>query len=211
MRGWQQPELDPRSPGRDLRGMPEQVDACWAGSTARTGTGMTHKILSRSAVLSDDPIQRYRYSLSRTLDQPGQVALWIGVNPSTADAEKDDASIRKLYGFGRDLGIRQWLVGNLFAYRSTDVRQLSSVLDPVGPDNDRYLLRMIKEADLLIAGWGNLSKIPNRLRQLHQTNRIAYLARSVGKPLMCWGTCGNGDPCHPLMLPYTTQLRKWEN
>jgi hypothetical protein len=133
--------------------------------------------------------------------------MWIGVNPSTADAEIDDQSIRKLYGFAQKLHIGQWLVGNLFAYRATDVNEIAVVPDPVGPGNNSYLVSMIQEAETIVAGWGRADKVPLHLRG--RIDEVVELVHSRNKQLMCWGTCQDGSPRHPLMVPYSTRLELW--
>lgn len=162
--------------------------------------------ISTHALLSLD--NRYRYQLSRTLRTDGRTAMWIGVNPSTADAELDDASIRRLYGFADQLNVGRWLVGNLFAYRATIVKELAVVKDPVGPDCDFHLGQMMKEADLVIAGWGRADKVPPRLRG--RWKEIIDLAARHDRQLLCWGLCSDRHPVHPLMIPYTSKLRAWE-
>jgi hypothetical protein len=162
----------------------------------------------KGAVLSPD--EAYRYSLVRASNmmRTGKTALWIGVNPSTAHATVDDASIRKLYGFAKVLEIDNWLVGNLFAYRATDVKELAGVEDPVGPDNDGRLRLLMREAQLVIVGWGRADKVPPRLQ--YRWREIVRMAEEEGCKLMCWGTCSDGHPRHPLMLAYTTPLEPWE-
>jgi len=164
--------------------------------------------IATHALLSLD--SRYRYKLSRTLRPGGRTALWIGVNPSTADAELDDASIRRLYGFAEQMDVGRWLVGNLFAYRATNVKELAvSDVDPIGPDCDLHLGEMMAEADIVIAGWGRADKVPPKLR-----NRWRYIVDLASvfsrSPLLCWGLCSDGHPVHPLMIPYTSKLRAWE-
>src|SRR5690242_18477735 len=96
-----------------------------------------------SAIIS--PCGCYRYRLER--DGPGEgPTVVIMVNPATADAEQDDATIRKLKGFGARNGWGQIIVGNLFAYRATDVRELGKVTNPVGNQNDAHLRCMMDEA-----------------------------------------------------------------
>lgn len=151
---------------------------------------------------------RYRWMLGRAFDRPGNTALWIGVNPSTADERQDDQSIRKLYGFGERIGVSKWLVGNLFAYRATNVGELRRVDDPIGWRCDEFLRGMIQQADLIIAGWGRIDKVPQPLR--YRVNRVAALVRTQGKDLWCWGTCQDGSPRHPLMVPYAQQLEVWK-
>src|SRR3712207_1728549 len=72
------------------------------------------------AVIS--PCGLYRYRLERTSSPHNANTVIIMVNPSTADAETGDATIRKLKGFGARRGWTNLIVGNLFAYRTKDVR-----------------------------------------------------------------------------------------
>lgn len=160
-------------------------------------------MIGKSALI-DGP---YRYMLNRYLG-PGKTALWIGVNPSTADAEADDQSIRKLYGLGKKDGIGTWYVGNLFAWRATNVKELAAAEDPVGPNCDSHLFNMMLSSDLVIAGWGRIDKVPGRLRR--RVHEIAKLTRDSGHLLECWGRCNDGSPVHPLMIPYSSELRLWQ-
>lgn len=158
-----------------------------------------------SAVISPDG--RYRYRLERHgLTGAGAVA-WIMVNPSTADAATDDATIRKVVGFSERLGAGWLIVGNVFAYRATDVTRLAAVDDPHGPDNDRHLREIMGAAATVIVGWGPTGKLPKILR--HRYMRVVRIAASLGRPLMCFGTAQDGHPRHPLMLAYDTPLFSW--
>lgn len=149
---------------------------------------------------------RYRYRLERAIG-PGIKAAYIGVNPSRADATRNDATIRKLVGFAPRLGIGHWLVGNVFAYAATDIGDLRGCDDPVGPGNRRHLRAMLAEADLVVVGWGRLSKLPPGLRDYHKN--VVQMAARLNQPLHCWGTTQDGQPRHPLMLPYGTPLTSW--
>src|SRR5688500_10998560 len=114
-----------------------------------------------SAIISPDGT--YRYRLEREGAGDGATAI-IMVNPSTADAEKDDATIRKLKGFGERYQWGKLIVGNLFAYRSTDVRELATAADPVGPDNGYRLAEIFLDAERCVFAWGPMAKLPKRLR-----------------------------------------------
>lgn len=149
---------------------------------------------------------RYRYRLEREIGAGGK-ALYIGVNPSRAGATHNDATIRKLIGFAPRLGIGHWLVGNVFAYAATDIGDLRTCDDPVGPGNTRHLRAMLAEADLVVLGWGILGKLPAHLRDHHKT--VVRMTMRSGKPLRCWGMTQDGQPRHPLMLPYKTPLVSW--
>jgi len=73
-----------------------------------------------SAIIS--PCGKFRYRLERDVQPEGKVFAFFGVNPSTADASLDDATVRKWIGFSKVNGARRFVVGNVFAYRSTDVK-----------------------------------------------------------------------------------------
>lgn len=159
-----------------------------------------------SAIIS--PCAAYRYRLDRHIANTGEWAAVIMVNPSTADAETDDATIRKLRGFGERNGWVRVVVGNLFAYRSTDVRQLATAHDPIGPENDQHLDDIMTEADLIVFAWGPMSKLPKRLRT--RWRAVYEMARYLGKPILSIGKpAKDGHPCHPLMLAYATELQPW--
>lgn len=160
---------------------------------------------AKSAVIS--PCERFRYRLERVLRERGPTVAVIMVNPSTADAVTDDATIRKLEGFGNALGWRRFVVGNLFARRAKDVNVLKTVVDPVGPENGRWLETIMTDADVVIFAWGASAKLPNRLRDgWREAANIAFI---LDKKPQCWGTAGDGHPLHPLMIPYRSELRPW--
>ena len=161
--------------------------------------------ITRSAVIS--PCSLYRLRLDRGIAAEGLVAVVLGVNPSKADGHVDDPTIVKVTGFGRRLGWRAYAMGNKFAFRATDVGELRTAADPVGPDNDAFLAAMMAQADVVVAAWGPLSKLPRHLRG--RWREVAAIADKAGKPLKCWGTAQDGQPRHPLMLAYDTPLVDW--
>lgn len=157
------------------------------------------------AVISD--CGKYRYRLERECGD-GLATAVIMVNPSTADASADDATIRKLKGFAQRNGWGRLIVGNLFAYRATDVRELGFQSDPIGPENAQHLARIFADAGRVIFAWGPVSKQPRYHR--HVWSAVDTAARlsghepfSIGPPAQC------GHPKHPLMLPYDSPIVPW--
>ncbi|MEO8298771.1 MAG: DUF1643 domain-containing protein [Burkholderiales bacterium] len=155
-----------------------------------------------SAVLS--PCGLYRYRLDRTVGTDGPVYAFFGVNPSTADASLNDATVRKWIGFTKKWGGSRFLVGNVFAYRAKDVKQLATVDDPFGDDIGDHTTDLINEADILVPCWGNSSKVPPKLQFAFDVLMDALV--SSGKPVQVFGLTASGDPKHPLMLGYDTPL-----
>lgn len=144
--------------------------------------------METGAVLS--PCGQYRYCLSRSWLLGEGTVLFIMLNPSTADAETDDPTIRRCIGFARRWGYRQLLVGNLFAWRATNPRELRRVSDPVGPENDHHLVEMSVGADAVIAAWGAHGVYRNR------SQHVLGLLRNPES----LGLTKQGHPRHPLYL-----------
>lgn len=161
----------------------------------------------KTAILSEDGV--YRYLLTRQFSQllgesltPPKNVLFIGVNPSTADALNDDPTVRKWTGFTSQWGFDSFSVVNLFAHRSTDVKALERTPDPIGPDNDANIIAEIERADLIVPCWGARGKLPKSL-----WFRIEDVLAMIGdRPMKCLGTTLSGDPVHPLFISYTTPL-----
>ena len=158
------------------------------------------KYLDASADISDDGL--YRYALYRRLSMGERTVLFVGLNPSTADATKDDPTIRRCVGFARAWGFDWLLMGNLYAYRSTDPKVLPTVADPVGPFNHDRLKWMTHRAELVVAAWGK-----------GQTACLNFNGDDVARWILslpqtrCLGRNQDGTPKHPLYLPAATALR----
>jgi len=113
-----------------------------------------------------------------------------------------------LKGFGNIHGWGRIVVGNLFAYRATDVRELASAADPIGPLNDEHLLSMLFDADRVIFAWGPATKMPKALRQRWyavwtMVDHLGKQVHSIGAPAKC------GQPKHPLTLGYSLPILEW--
>ena len=87
------------------------------------------------------------------------------------------------------------------------MRNLASAVDPIGPENDRWLADAFAEADLIVPCWGPVSKLPKYLRR--RWLDVARLMERSGKPVMCLGVCGCGQPRHTLMTGYDEPLIAW--
>lgn len=163
-----------------------------------------------SAILS--ACGTYRYVLHRTVGDAVSRVVWVMLNPSTADAETDDPTIRKVIGFSRAWGFGRFSVVNLYALRSTEWRGLLDRADPVGPYNEGHLCLALESADAVVLAWGAHAAGVDRARRTVHTSRMRSLVRRVisghnGIPLWDLGTSKDGSPRHPLMLPYATTRR----
>lgn len=148
---------------------------------------------------------RYRYSLSRVWDGQLPKAMFVGLNPSTADECTDDPTIRRCRSFVKIWGAYGGLLmGNLFAYCSTNPRNLVRVDDPVGPYCDVWLASMFGETDLVVLCWGGVgASFPERLKEFFSVLRQD---RFSDLRVCCFGETKTGQPKHPLYLPKDTHL-----
>ncbi|MBF6333571.1 DUF1643 domain-containing protein [Nocardia transvalensis] len=143
----------------------------------------------RSAILS--PCGTYRYELTRRWS-PGPLAGWIMLNPSTADADVDDPTVRRCIAFARGWGYGGIVIRNLYALRASDPRELDDHPAPVGPDNDDHLSHCGRE-ELTVLAWGSRGGD----RGLAVMERLAR----QGVPLHQLAMTAAGQPRHPLYLP----------
>ena len=140
----------------------------------------------------------YRYALGRTWDAGKFPLPIIMLNPSTADAEIDDPTIKRCMEFSRREGFGGIWVGNLFAYRATSPADMRSARDPIGPENDTALLELFARAragDLpVLAAWGVHGEHNGRAA------RVVSMAAGAGARLVCLGVTKDGHPRHPLYI-----------
>lgn len=160
-----------------------------------------------TAIIS--PCSKFRYRLERDVQMDGLTFAYFGINPSTADATLDDATVRKWIGFTKVNGGRRFIVGNVSAFRATDVRALAREL--ISPAQHRenldHIQRIITDADILVPCWGNRSKAPRHMHNDFDT--VLAMLLTSGKPVRHFGLTASNDPKHPLMLGYDTPLTGW--
>lgn len=116
------------------------------------------------------------------------------LNPSTADAEFDDPTIRRCIRFAREAGHGSLIVGNLFAWRATDPAELLSVNDPIGPENDLAISEIANGASIVVCAWGAKpfgGRDAAVLSLISKANQRAHCLKLTRK----------GHPAHPLYLP----------
>lgn len=155
-----------------------------------------------SAVISQ--CGQYRYQLTRPGDMTATrgPAVFIMLNPSTADSTLDDPTIRRCRGFAQKWGCAGIVVLNLYALRSTNPDALWDHPDPVGPDNDDWLATATAGASEVVCAWG-VNAQPSRARE------VATMLATGGVKLKCLGTTKSGAPRHPLYVPGAQPLVEW--
>lgn len=139
--------------------------------------------------------RRYRYELTRRWG-PGGLVVFTMLNASDADEYRNDPTVRRCIGFGQLWGFGGMVITNIFGLKSMDPALLSQVDDPIGLENDYYLKKNYKDADLAVYAWGNHGQLFDRGRQVYE---------ALG-PGFCFGVNRSGEPVHPLYQRRDTKL-----
>lgn len=132
----------------------------------------------------------YRYKLERNWEDGSGMVNFIGLNPSTATDTEDDATIRRCTSIAKNLGFQGFYMTNLFAARSTDPKNLLQIDDPIGKDNNQFILEYSLKSDLVIAMWGNHGTYLHRDRLVKHLVPILY----------CFKLTKEHNPYHVLYL-----------
>jgi hypothetical protein len=141
------------------------------------------------------PDMKYRYTITRHWSDTHEPLVWIMLNPSIADASRDDPTIRRCMEFSINSGFGGCLILNLFAFRSTNPGGLLINKDPVGPDNDKHIAWWGSQRYKVVCAWGCLHEKllwrPLQVLKMLEGANLNYIRL----------TKVHGEPGHPLYLP----------
>ena len=135
-----------------------------------------------------------------------RACLFVMLNPSTADGEKDDATIRRCVGFAKSWNFERLEVVNLFAYRATKPRDVlarqNQREDIIGWQNSELIASAAIDAGLIVCAWGA------NAADLDPTNDHAETVRGwLGNQAhFALGFTKDGHPRHPLYVPLDAKL-----
>lgn len=152
------------------------------------------------------PCRLFRYTWELVWDPSRPLCVFIGLNPSTADQDGPDPTVRRCVAFAKAWGYGGLLMLNLFAFRATEPRDMKATTDPVGPDNSRWLLERAAHVNetggIIIAAWGGHGGHLNRSRKVRELLR--------GIPLHYLTLTKGGEPGHPLYLKGDLKPQRWK-
>ena len=134
------------------------------------------------------PCGKYRHLLTRDWQAPlwqdRRYVLWIGMNPSTGDADHDDPTIRREIYFTMRLGYPRLIMANIMDYRATNPKTLLASGNPRSPQNIPHIIEAAKAATLIVAAWGSL---PAALAGYTKAVEDALHAIYPAPPIACLG------------------------
>lgn len=142
--------------------------------------------------------QKFRWWLSRRWAS-GDKVLWVMLNPSTADHEVDDPTIRRIIHFSRSWGYAGLTVVNLFPFRSSSPTECKEWFYSQTPEvqkgfeeNREVIKKMMTQHDRILAAWGNL------FPSIQAKNLIQWVFGQTSTPIFCLGQTQSGNPIHPM-------------
>ncbi len=156
--------------------------------------------MERTAFFSE--CRTYRYALKRVWNKSGPNVLFVGLNPSRANENSDDPTIRRCIKFAKYWNFGGLSIVNLFAFCSHDPKDLLTAEDPIGAKNDLILKKLLSKHDTIVLVWGNNGSF------LKRNEKVLKLIKNP----LCLKINKNGAPAHPLYLkgnlkpiPYVSQ------
>ena len=161
--------------------------------------------MNKEAIISD--CGKYRYLLIRVWDGSLPLIGYIGLNPSTADENVNDATINRLITFTKSFGFGGFYVGNLVPIRTKSPKVLKQALSKYSQqelssmfqENLAYLIVMRSRISFFVFCWGG-----NDFWEIIAAKK--FVENKFDKNCMCFGLTKKGHPKHPLYLKGTTQL-----
>lgn len=165
-----------------------------ASRPARTSPFTVGGVNVAAGPASFSPDRSYRYSLWRTWDTTKPTVMVIGLNPSTADESQLDPTLKRCAVFAHSWGYGGFVMANLFAFRATDPLDMKACFEPVGPQNDSFLLELAFACKLVLAAWGTHGG------WLGRDEEVVELLTSSGVNLSCLKLTKEGHPWHPLYV-----------
>lgn len=156
--------------------------------------------MRRTAMIDGD----YRYRLDRIWNEEKARIAFVMLNPSTADGQADDPTIRRCIRFACDWGFGQLTVVNLSPLRSPKPLLLRGARYSweVFERNIDTIKDVIYESDIVVAAWGAHPIIARH--PLFEASQLVWQAH--GK-LGLLGKTKSGYPQHPLYIPAERPLR----
>jgi hypothetical protein len=161
--------------------------------------------MKTGAIFSADGL--FRYTLERAWDESKLLLLVVMLNPSTADAERNDATITRVINRAKREGFGGIIVCNLYAYRSPYPAKLmeryASGNEVVGRENDAVIERSVERCDAVLVAWGSHKLAARR------DCAVLELLSPLADNIVMLETTKDGFPKHPLHVAYRVPFQRY--
>ncbi len=140
----------------------------------------------------------YRYKLWRVWDSTLPMIAFVMLNPSTANAVDNDPTIDRCIVRAKNEGCGGLYVVNLYSWRATDPRELATVSYPIGTGTTQAIIEATRAAKIVVCAWGS-----DKMATPNRVGTVLGIIRCAGGTPMALKVNKDGNPAHPLYLPYS--------
>ena len=140
--------------------------------------------------------RKYRFALWRIWDISKPLVMFIGLNPSTANEEVNDNTIKRVRNLSMQFGYGGFYMMNCFPYISTDPNALYDFGNI--KENDHWLTRVGSYCHDIVFAWGSFKVIKDKGRD-EELKKMFPRAKALK-------LSKDGSPWHPLYVPKNVQL-----
>ena len=143
----------------------------------------------KGAKFSED--RKYRYALWRVWDESKPLVMFIGLNPSTANEDENDATIRSVERLSKHNGYGGFYMMNCFPFVSTNPKDLIAQRFTLEERvNNDWLLYVKQLCSDTVFAWGNFDVVKDFKKDIELSTMFPDAkALHLNK---------NGSPKHPL-------------
>jgi hypothetical protein len=140
--------------------------------------------------------RKHRFVLWRIWDTHKPKIMFICLNPSTANEDKNDPTIRRVVNFAKNMGYGGVYMTNLYSYVSTDPNKL---ITSDSKENEIWLKQISQRCETIVFAWGAFKESKFQGAKIIKMFPKAY-ALKINK---------DGSPRHPLYVPTNTELIRY--
>lgn len=132
--------------------------------------------------------------------------MFVGLNPSTANSESDDPTIRNVVSIAKNNGYGSVYMVNCFPLISADPKNLQAYFESNDYEyyqnqNIQYIeVLIIAKSPAVVLAWGNFKEVSN-----YKALKI-WRILNRDHSLLCIGQNKNGSPKHPLYQKANSKL-----
>jgi hypothetical protein len=162
-----------------------------------------HNTLIQQSVAHFSPCEKFRYWLRRDWDLTKNAIAFLMLNPSTADEMVNDPTIERCQRRAITMGYGSMIIVNLFPFRMTDSKLLSTVENLLGDatEADAAILRAVKISQMTVCGWGKHALAAPRAQHI----MTLLTQKNLQNKVMCLQLNADNSPQHPLYIGYAKQ------
>lgn len=143
---------------------------------------------------------KYRYYYRNIWDKDLPVVMFICLRPQNKEGKREYV-IDSLIQYCQQIDYGGFYLCNLFAYITEKDHELTVVKDPVGKDNDMWIKKIAKRADMVIFAWGVNGKIQKRSKEVENMFSTSWALDIAPE----------GYPRYPLFIPYNPKLKSYKH